>query len=210
VVFTPFAGTAVETMADARHVAGGGTVVIARERALVVLDYDDWTTDPREIAWPEPILAVAANNGLVAVADRASVTLVDGRRNSVRVHGSTRAPAALSGLAVLPEGTVLGLESSGGAWAVDVRRGISEPLPAKAALVAAHKHALFVAARDLSEYDRRKKTAARVGRIGSGARSIATWDDQVAFGFDDGEVVLGTLKAGDLETVALSARPGGR
>lgn len=207
VMLKPFALGPVETMAGARHVAGGGTVVIARERALLAVNYDDWAEDPRELAWPEPILAIAANNGLVAVADRASVSLLDGRPNSVRILARMRAPAALSAMAVLHEGSVLGMESSGALWAFDVRRGVSEPLPAKAALVALHRHVLFVSGRDVSEYDARKKAAARVGRIGSGARSMATWNDQVAFGFDSGEVVLGTRTGQALETVRLTARP---
>jgi hypothetical protein len=205
--FQPFGDGRVDALPDARHVAGGGTVVIAKERALAVVNYDDWTKDPRELPWPEPILAVAANNGLVAVADGASVSLVDGRPNSVRIHTRARAPAALSSVAVLPEGTVVALETSGAAWAIDVRRGVSEPLAAKAALVALHKHVLFVSGRDVSEYDPRKKMATAVGRIGSGARSVATWDDLVAFGFDDGEVVLGTLQGRTLETHRLTVLP---
>jgi hypothetical protein len=204
VAFQPFRDTRVNAMADARHVTGGGTVVIARDRALVVVNYDDWTKDPRELAWPEPILAIAARDGLVAVADRASVSLVDGRPNSVRIHASTRAPAPLSAAAVLNEGTVLAREENGAVWAIDVRRATSEPLAAKAALLAAHKHVLFVWGREVTDYDPRTKAATRVGRIGPGARSMATWGDQVAFGFEGGEVVLGTLTAGQLETVRLT------
>jgi hypothetical protein len=69
----------------------------------------------------------------------------------------------------------------------------------------------------VSEYDRRTKTATELATIGSGARSIATWDQYVVFGFERGEVLLGTRTGvlgsgtkGTLETVRLTARPVGR
>jgi len=208
VSFAPFKDTPVETIPDARHIARSGYVVIARDRALLFVSYSDWTKPPyRELAWPEPILAIAANDDLVAVADRATVSVLHGRMNSVRTHASVPAPGAISGLEVLYDGSVLALDGSGAGWAIDVRRGITAPLAAKASLVASAKHVFFVSGRAVSEYDPRKKTATPLATIGSGARSIDTWGEHVAFGFERGEVVLGTRTGATLETMRLTAKP---
>jgi hypothetical protein len=214
--FAPFGNAPVETIPDARHIARSGQVVIARGQALLFVSHDDWTRPPyREMAWPEPILAVAARDMFVAVADRASITLLDGRVNSVRTIASVPAPGAIAALEVLYEGTVLAFDGSGAGWAIDLRRRVAEPLAAKASLVAGAAHVFFVREREVSEYDPRKKTAVPVAKIGSGARSIDTWGEHVAFGLDDGEVVLGTHTGGGagtgakLETERLTAaRPG--
>jgi hypothetical protein len=205
--FRPFADTPVETIPDARHIARSGHVVIARDRALLFVSYSDWTKPPyREFAWPEPILAIAANDEFVAVADRASITLLDGRTNSVRTHASVTAPGAIRGLEVLHDGTVLALDGSGAGWTIDLRHGVTEPLAEEASLVAGARHVFFVSGRAVSEYDPRKKTAAPVAKIGSGVRSIDTWDKYVAFGLEGGEVVLGTRTDAKLETERLTAK----
>jgi hypothetical protein len=209
--FKPFANRPVETIPDARHIARGKAVVIARDRALLFVSYSDWTKPPyHELAWPEPITAIAAKDMYVAVADRARVSVLDGRPGSVRTLGSVPAPGAINRVEALYDGSVLALDGSGAAWAIDFRRGVTEPLPAKASLVADWRYVFFVSGREVSEYDPRKKTATEVGAIGSGARSIDTWNEMVAFGFDGGEVVLGTRSGARLETMRLTARPAGR
>ena len=209
--FEPFRDTPVETIPDARHIARGEMAVIARDQALLFVSYSDWKSPPhRELVWPEPILAIAARDMFVAVAGRASVSLLDGRWNAVRTIGSVPAPAVITRLDVLYEGIVLAFDGSGAGWAIDVRRGVTEPLAAKASLVAAARNVFFVAGREVSEYDRRKKTATPVATIGAGARSIDTLGEQVVFGFEGGEVVLGTRAGGKLQTGRLTARPAGR
>lgn len=205
--FAPFADTAVERIPDARHIARGAMVVIAREQALLFVSHSDWKTPPhRELAWPEPILAIAAKDMFVAVAGRASVSLLDGRWNAVRTIGSVPAPGVITRLDVLYEGIVLAFDGGGAGWAIDVRRGVAEPLAARASLVAAGKNVFFVAGREVSEYDRREKTATPVATIGPRARSMDTWGEQVAIGFEGGEVVLGTRAGGKLETERLTAK----
>jgi hypothetical protein len=203
--FAPFADAPVEKAPDAAHVGRSGHVVIARERALLFASESDWTKTYRELAWSEPILAIAANDDFVAVADRASVTLLDGRLNSVRTHASVPAPGVISGLEVLRDGSVLAFDGSGAGWTIDFRRRLSQPLAGKASLIAAGHHVFYVFGREVSEYDARKKTATPVGRIGSGARSVDTWGEYVAFGLESGEVVLGTRRGGKLETLRLVA-----
>lgn len=206
--FEPFADTPVETIPDARHIAASGHVVIAKDRALLFVSYSDWTQPPyRELAWPEAILALAANDELVAVADRASITLLDGRLNSLRTHGSVPAPGAITGLEVLYDGSVLALDGSGAGWAIDLRRKRAEPLAERASFVAASRHVFFVSGRAVFEYDPRKQSATRLATLGSGARSIDTHGEHVAFGFENGEVVLGTRAGAKLETTRLTARP---
>lgn len=203
--FAPFGHAPVETIPDARHIARSGHVVIARDQALLFVSPSDWTKPPyREFAWPGPILALAANDDLVAVADDASVSLFDGRLNSVRRQGRVPAPGAIITMEVLYDGIVLAFDGKGAGWRIDVRRGVSEPLAARASLVAGAKHVWLVSGRQVAEYDLRKKTVSPLGKIGSGARSIDTWGDHVAFGFEDGEVVLGTRTATKLETQRLS------
>lgn len=209
--FEPFGNTAVETIPDARHIARGDTVVVARDRALLFVSYSDWTKPPyKELAWPEPIVAIAARDMFVVVADRATITLLDGRLNAVKTIASVPAPGVVTRLEVLYEGIVLALDGSGAGWAIDARRGVTEPLAAKASLVTGSKHVFLVSGRDVSEYDPRKKTATPVAKIGSGHRSLDTWGDHVAFGFESGEVVLGTRTGGRLETTRLIARPAGQ
>jgi hypothetical protein len=211
VTFRPFEDSPIRTIPDARHIARGASVVIARDRALVFAPYSDWPESSyREVAWPEPILAIAAKDMFVAVADRASVSLLDGRQNSVRTIASMPAPGAITGLEVLYDGTVLALDASGAGWAIDVRRGATEPLAAEASLVASALHVFFVSGRAVLEYDPRRKAATRVATIGSGARSIDTWDKYVAFGLEGGEVVLGTSTGAKLETLRLTAKPAER
>jgi hypothetical protein len=65
----------------------------------------------------------------------------------------------------------------------------------------------LVSGRVVSEYDPRSKAATRVGKIASGARAMDTWDDRVAFGFEGGDVVLGTRAGATLETTRLTAKP---
>jgi len=207
--FAPFGKMPVETIPDARHIARSGYVVIARDRALLLASYSDWTEPHRELAWPEPILALAANDDLVAVADRLKVTLLDGRVNSTRTIGSVPAPGAITGLAVRYDGHLLALDGSGASWAIDLRRGVTTPLPAKASLVAGDGQ-LFVFGREVSGYDQRTQTATRLATIGSGARSIDTRAEHVAFGFGSGEVVLGTRVGARLETMRLTSKPAKR
>ena len=208
--FAPCGKMPVEPIPDARHIARSGYVVIARDRALLLASYSDWTEPNRELAWPEPILALAANDDLVAVADRLKVTLLDGRVNSTRTIGSVPAPGAISGLEVLYDGSVLALDGNGAVWAIDLRRGVTTPLPTKASLVAADRQIFFVSGREVSGYDQRTKTATRLATIGSGARSIDTRAEHVAFGFGSGEVVLGTRVGARLETMRLTSKPAKR
>ena len=86
-----------------------------------------------------------------------------------------------------------------------MRRGVSEALPAAASFVAAGQHVFLVSGREVWEYDAGKKTAARAATIGSGVRAVATWREHVAFGFESGEVVLGTRGAAGIEMQRLTA-----
>jgi hypothetical protein len=210
--FAPFGTATVERIPDARHIARSGHVVIARERALILASYSDWTRPSyRELPWPEPILAIAGNDEFIAVADRARVSLLDGRVNSVRTHFSVPAPGTIAGLEVLHDGAVLALDGKGSGWVIDLRRRITEPLAEGASLVASALHVFLVSGRAVSEYDPRRKTANVVTKIRSGARSIDTRGQQVAFGFEGGGVVLGTRTGTGsgvtLETEWLTARP---
>jgi hypothetical protein len=210
--FAPFRDARVETIPDARHIAAGAAVVIARDQALLFVSYSDWTKPPyHELAWPEPIVAIAAKDRFVAVADRASISLLDGRpRFVVQTLARVPAPGAISRLEVLDDGMVLALDGGGAGWAVDVQRGIAESLAVQASLVAGARHVFFVSGRAVSEYDPRKKTATSVATIGSGARSIDTWGEHVAFGLERGEVVLGRRAGAKLETIRLTAKPAER
>jgi hypothetical protein len=208
VLFRPFLDAPVVTIPDARHVAGAMNVVVARERALLSLSYSDWTKAPYEVAWPEPITAIAAgDDGWVAVADRVSISLVDGRAWSLPIRATVSAPGAISTLEVLRDGNTLALDARGSAWAIDFRRGVAQSLPATASLVAGRQRVFLVSGRVVSEYDPRSKAATRVGKIASGARAMDTWDDRVAFGFEGGDVVLGTRAGATLETTRLTAKP---
>jgi hypothetical protein len=190
--FEPFSDRPVETIAGARHLAlGGCCVVIAKEQALSA-SYRGSTEPATELAWAEPIRALAAKGDYVAVADRAQVSLLDGRVPSLRTHASVAAPGAITALEVLYDGTVLALDGNGSGWTIDVRRGASEPLAGKASLIAAGQKVFFVSGRELSEYHARPKTVERVAAIGSGARSLDSDGQHVALGFESGEVVLGT------------------
>jgi hypothetical protein len=206
--FEPFRAGPVRTIPDARHIARGSSVVVAKERALAFLPYSDWPQYAyREMPWPQPITAIAANPAFIAVADPVSVSLLDGRPRSERTLASVPAPRGIISLEVLHDGTVFALGGSGVGWEIDVRRGRTEPLPAEAALVAVAQHVYFASTRDLSEYDRRRKTATRVAKIGAAARSIDTWDRYVAVGLEDGEVVLGTRFGPKFETERLTTSP---
>ncbi len=205
--FEPFGKGLVETIADARHIARSGYVVIARDRALLLASYSPWTEPYREIPWPESISAIAANDDLIAVADRLNVTLLDGRLNSVRTIASVPAPGAITGLEVLYDGTVLALDGTGTGWAIEARRGVIAPLPAKASLVAGGGQVVLVSGREVSGYDQRKKTATPLVTIGSGARSIDARGEYVAVGFENGEVALITRTGAKFETLRLTAKP---
>jgi hypothetical protein len=206
--FEPFAHTSLETIPGARHLARGVALVVATERSLLFVSYSDWTKPPyRELAWPETILAIAANDGLLAVADRRSLSLLDGRPQSARTLASVPTPGAIRELELLYDGRVLALDASGASWAVDVRRGVTEAVTASPSLVAGAGPVYFVSGRVVSEYDPRKQTATAVASIASGARSIDAWDKHVALGFEDGEVVLGTRLGPEFETTRLTARP---
>jgi hypothetical protein len=208
VLFRPFSDAPIVTIPDARHVAGDMNVVVARDRALLSLSYSDWAKPPYEVAWGEPITALAAGDGgWVAVADRVSVSLVDGRVWSLPVRASVPAPGAIRELEVLHDGTALALDGRGGGWVVDFRRGTTESLPAGASLAAGRHRVFLVSGRDVSEYDPRTRTATHIANIGSGARSVDTWENRVAFGFEGGDVVLGTRTATGLETSRLTAKP---
>lgn len=205
--FVPFADTPVDTIPGARHIAGGASVVIATERALLFAPYSNWPLPPdRELAWTEPITAVAARDMFVAVADPVKVSLLDGRRDYLRVMASVPAPGPIRALEVLSDGTVIALDGGGAGWTIDVRRGVTEPL-AEASLVAGARLVFLVAGRAVSEYHPQKKTTTRVATIGSGTRAIDTWDKYLAFGLEDGEVVLGTRTGATLETERLTAKP---
>jgi len=207
--FAAFGGAPVETIPDARHIARAGAVVVARERALLFVSYADWTKPPyRELEWPEPILAIAAKDMYLAVADGKSITLLDGRVNATRTIASVPTPGAVSALEVLNDGSVVALDGSGAGWVVDVRRGVTAPQPMKASLAAESRHVFFVSGLELSEFDPRKKTSSVLATIASGARSIDTWAERVALGFEDGEVVLGTRASGKFETQRLTVKPG--
>jgi hypothetical protein len=121
-----------------------------------------------------------------------------------------RVPGSISGLEVLGDGSALAVDADGGGWAVDFRREAAEPLPAAGSLVAARQRVFFVSGRAVWEYERRNKTVTQVGNIRSGARSMDTWEERVAFGFEGGEVVLGTRAGTALATTRLTARPAGR
>ncbi len=208
--FEPFGNGPVETIADARHIARSGYVVIAKDRALLLASYSPWTEPYREIAWPESISAIAANDDMIAIADRVKVTLLDGRVNSVRTIASAPVPGAITGLEVLYDGTVLALDGTGSGWAIEMRRGVTTPLPTKATLVAGDRQVVLVSGREVSGYDQRKKTATRLATIGSGARSIDTRGEHIAVGFESGEVALVTRVGAKFETVRLTAKPSKR
>jgi len=198
----------LETIRDGRHVARGAAVVVARDQALLFVSDSDWTKPPdHEIAWPRPILAIAARDMFVAVADAASISLLDGRPGYVRTIASVPAPGPITGLELLRDGLVLALDGSGAGWAIEVRRAVTDPLPVKASLAAAGGHVFLVSQREVSRYDQWKKRATPLARIGSGVRSIDTSGDRVAFGFDGGEVVLGTVTGAKLETIRLTTAP---
>ena len=207
--FSPLQRAApVETIAGGRHVVRGAAVVVARDRALLFVADSDWTKPPlHELPWPEPILAIAAREMFVAVADRASVTLLDGRPGYVRTIASVPAPGTISGVEVLPDGMLLAFDASGTAWAIEARRGLVEPLATRVSLAAAGKQVVLVSGREVLGYDPRKKTATSLARIASGARSIGTRGDRIALGFDDGEVVLATRRGAKLETIRLTDTP---
>ena len=208
VTFEPFRDTPASTIPGARHIARGSSVVVARDRALLFAPYSDWTgLDPTELAWPESIRAIAAGGMYVAVADRVRVSLLDGRRGSVRTLASVPAPGAISALTVSQYGFVLALDGSGAGWAIDVSRGVTEPLPATATLVASMRDVVLAGGGAVSLYDARKNAGTRMANIGSGARSLDTCGDHVALGFEDGRVVLGTRTGGKMETEEL--RSGG-
>lgn len=208
--FEPFGKGPVETIADARHVARSGYVVIARDRALLLASYSDWTAPYREVPWPEPISAIAANDDMIAVADRLNVTLLDGRLNSVRTIASVAAPGAINGLEVLRDGTVLALDGTGAGWAIEMRRGVTTPLGANASLVAGDGQVVLVSGREVLGYDLPKKTVTPVATIGSGPRSIGTRGEYVAVGFESGEVALVTRVGAKFETLRLTAKPAKR
>ena len=198
----------LETIPDARHIARGAAVVVARDQALLFVSDSDWTKPPYyEMAWPRPILAIAAKDMFVAVADGASISLLDGRPRYVRTIASVAAPGTITELELLRDGLVLAFDGSGAGWAIEVRRAIIDPLPVKASLATAAGHVFLVSQREVSRYDQWKKSATAVARIESGVRSIDTSGDQVAFGFDGGDVVLGTVTGAKLETVRLTTAP---
>src|SRR2546421_7236009 len=127
---------------------------------------------------------MAAKDRFVAVADRASISLLDGRPGYVvQTLGRVAAPGAITGLEVQRDGIVLALDGSGAGWAINVHRGVAEPLAGKVSLVASAGYVFLVSGREVSEYDPHRKRATRVATIGSGARSIDTRGEDVAFGF---------------------------
>jgi hypothetical protein len=198
----------LETIPDARHIARGAAVVVARDQALLFVSDSDWTKPPLyEVAWPRPIQAIAARKMFVAVADGASISLLDGRPQYARTIASVPAPGTITRLELLDDGLVLAFDGTGAGWAVETRRAFTDPLPVKASLAAAAGHVLLVSQREVSRYDEWKKTATPVGRIGSGVRAIDASGDQVAFGFDGGDVVLATITGAKLETVRLTTTP---
>jgi hypothetical protein len=212
--FTRVARQPVRTIPDARHVARGAALVIARERALVFVSYfNDWTKPPEEeIAWPETITAIAGipgRDGHVAVADRASVSLLDGRPGHIRTLASVPAPGPITRLAVLPDWKVLALGGSGGGWLIDMYRRVTQPLAIEASLLGTGGRTLLVSGREIAEYDAGTKTAKHVAGIRSGTLSVDTWEQVVALGFERGDVVLGTFRGGKLETERLTSSGSG-
>ena len=206
--FRPFTNVAVQTIPDARHIAPGSAVVVARDRTLLFTSWSDWTKAPHhEVPWPEPITAIAARDDFVAVADRVSVSVLHGRPQFMRPVGSVPAPGPVERLELLNDGFAIGLDGKGAAWAIDVRRGVAEPLRAEASLVSAARHVFFVSGREVSEYDPRTKAATPVARTGARVRAVDTWDRHVAFGLESGDVVLGTRTGAELETERLTAKP---
>jgi hypothetical protein len=202
--FRPFASAPIQTIPDARHIAAGSSVVVARDRALLFTSWFDWAkAPPREMSWPEPITAIAARDHFIAVADPVSVSVLNGQREVGRVP----APAPLERLALLNDGLAVGLDGKGSAWAIDVRRGVAEPLRAEASLVSAARHVFFVSGREVSDFDPRTRAATPVARTAGRVRAVATWDRHVAFGLESGDVVLGTRSGAELATERLTARP---
>jgi hypothetical protein len=135
----------LETMADARHIARGAAVVVARDQALLFVSDSDWTKPPLyEIAWPRPILAIAARDMFVAVADGTSISLLDGRPQYARTIASVPAPGTITRVELLRDGLVLAFDGSGAGWAIETRRAFTDPLPVKASLAAAAGHVLLV------------------------------------------------------------------
>jgi hypothetical protein len=159
------------------------------------------------MSWPEPILAIAARDDFVAVADRVSVSVLHGRPPSMRPVGSVPAPGPMDRLALLNDGFAVGLDDKGAAWAIDVRRGVAEPLRTEASLVSAARHVFFVSGRDVSDYDPRTRAATPVARTGGRVRAVGTWDRHAAFGLEGGEVVLGTRTVAGMDTERLTAKP---
>jgi hypothetical protein len=206
-LFEPFGDAPAQTMESARHIARSGHVVVAKARSLIFASYSDWANPSRELPWPDEIQAIAASDEFVAVADRVSITILDGRINSTRTLATSPAPGAIAGLEILQDMTVLALDGTGAGWVVDQRRGVTESSPAAASLAASGRHMFLVSGRDVSEYDPRKKTAALLATVGAAVRSIDTRAEHVAFGLEDGEVVLGTRMGTRLETVRLTAKP---
>ena len=206
--FRPFTNVAVQTIPDARHIAPGSAVVVARDRTLLFTSWSDWTdVPPHEVSWPEPITAIAARDDFVAVADRVSVSVLHGRPQFMRPVGSVPAPGSIDRLELLNDGFTVALDGKGAAWAIDVRRGVAERLRTEASLVSAARHVFFVSGREVSDYDPRTKTATPVARTGARVRAVATWDRHVAFGLASGDVVLGTRTGAELETERLTAKP---
>jgi hypothetical protein len=202
--FRPFSDVAAQTIPDAGHIAPGSAVVVARDRALLFTSWFDWAkAPPREMSWPEPITAIAARDHFVAVADRISVSVLNGQREIGRVP----APGPLVGLALLSDGLAIALDGKGGAWAIDVRRGVAQPLPMEASLVSAARHVFFVSGREVSDYDPRTRAATPVARTSARVRAVDTWDRHVAFGLESGDVVLGTRTGAELATDRLTAKP---
>jgi hypothetical protein len=206
--FRPLGRAAVETIPDARYIAGSGAVVIARDRSLLFVSYSDWKKPPfHELAWPQAITAIAGGSDFVAVADHASISLLDGRPRFVRTLASVPAPAAIRALEVLRDGLVVALDGNGAAWVIDVQRGVTRPVAAQVSLVAGARHVFLFSGGVVSEYEPRKNAATHLAKIGSGARAIDAWADHVAFGFADGEVLLGTRTDAGLETERLTVKP---
>ena len=206
--FRPFTNVAVQTIPDARHIAPGWAVVVARDRTLLFTSWTDWTKAPHgEMSWPEPILALAARDDFVAVADRVSVSIL----NRQRPVGSVPVPGPMDRLALLNDGFAIGLDGQGAAWAIDVRRGVAEPLRTQASLVSAARHVFFVSGREVSDYNPRTRAATPIARTGGRVSAVGTWDRHAAFGLESGEVVLGTRTGtgtgAGMETERLTAKP---
>ena len=202
--FRPFTNVAVQTIPDARHIAPGSAVVVARDRTLIFTSWFDWAKAPHhEVSWPEPITAIAARDDFLAVADRLSVSVLHGRRPV----GSVPAPGPMDRLELLNDGFAIGLDGKGAAWAIDVRRGVAEPLRTEASLVSAARHVFFVSGSEVSEYNPRTRAATSVARTGARVRAVDTWDRHVAFGLESGDVVLGTRTGAEMETERLTAKP---